>query len=120
MAAKEYTAHQPKFQYLDTDKKNRINQLTEAYFGHMKENSEVYFERIRKFLSDPINADIQRAYENAAAEIDNKVAIRRDQFGAFEALDSRELCVFPFKTGFAAPLSELISGNRNVSEGCVE
>lgn len=74
------------FKYLEIEKKNEINQLSERYFTLIKQRSEKYFGEIDKFLKNPVNDDLREQYYNISDEFNSKITIRRDQYGAFEEI----------------------------------
>lgn len=44
------------------EEKNRLNNMDEEYFKMIKQNHEPYFEKIREFLSNPVNRNIKKHY----------------------------------------------------------
>lgn len=73
-----------RFEYLELEEKNKLNQLSERYFQYIRDNSEAYFAKIDAFLKNPINAQLAEYYYDIADEFNSKLTIRRDQFGAFD------------------------------------
>ncbi|MCK4660385.1 MAG: restriction endonuclease [Phycisphaerae bacterium] len=72
------------FSYIDLDRKNELNNLSERYFRHMQAESSPYFGQIQDFLRDPINRDMADAYDNIAAHFNNTVTVNRDDFAKFD------------------------------------
>lgn len=72
------------FKYFKIEEKNELNRLSERFFNLIQQHSELYFREIEKFLQNPVNDELREQYYNIADEFNNKLTIRRDQFGAFE------------------------------------
>jgi len=72
------------FAYIDLDRKNELNTLSERYFRHMQQVSSPYFGQIQDFLGDPINRDLADTYDNIAADINHRVTVHRDDFARFD------------------------------------
>ncbi|WP_071891372.1 ABC-three component system protein [Hymenobacter sp. PAMC 26628] len=70
--------------FAEKAEKNKINNLDKYYYEIIRRNSLEYFAQIDDFLGDPINIQYALAYENFAAELGNKVEIRRDDFNNFK------------------------------------
>ena len=66
------------------DKKNELNNLSKTYFEDVVKKSMDDFNRIRLFLSDTINQDIEEIYADAVSELNAKIILKRDQFYEFE------------------------------------
>ena len=66
------------------DKKNELNKLSKNYFEDVIKKSLEDFDKIRQFLSDSINQDIEEIYADAASELNAKIALKREQFYEFE------------------------------------
>lgn len=74
------------FEYPGLNRKNKLNNLSESYFDDAIKRSMEDFDRIRAFLSDPINQDIRDLYEDAASELNAKIVLYRKQFYEFESI----------------------------------
>jgi len=74
------------FQYLDIERKNQLNNLSESYFKYIKENSESSFNAIAAFLKKPINKKYTEYYYNTVDELKSKITIRRSEFAQFEEI----------------------------------
>lgn len=74
------------FEYPGLDKKNELNNLSKQYFDDVLKRSIDDFDKIRRFLSDPINQDMESLYTDAASELNAKIALKRDQFHEFELI----------------------------------
>ncbi|MBR5983983.1 MAG: hypothetical protein IK025_09755 [Bacteroidales bacterium] len=72
------------FSKIDLPEKNRLNNLSEEYFGNVISRDFSLFRNIQDFLSEPINAEIRDWYDDAVAELNSKITIYRDRFGGFE------------------------------------
>ena len=68
----------------DIEKKNEINRLSEEYFNLIKEQSLMYFEKIRRFLKDPDNKNHLQKYLSTITELNNKIMCNRQDFDYFE------------------------------------
>lgn len=77
-------AIQSGFEYPGLDKKNELNNLSKNYFDDVIKKSLEDFDKIRLFLSDSINQDIEEIYSDAASELNAKIALKRNQFYEFE------------------------------------
>lgn len=65
----DYLDLKSNFELIDMDDKNRINGMTNEFYEDLKSNYHVYFEKIRSFLSKPINMDLNDIYFDLANEI---------------------------------------------------
>jgi len=70
--------------FIDKDKKNELNKLSQEYFDDVIKKHYIYFDFIKIFLSDPINAKIKDLYEDTIDELNAKIAIFRNEYAAFE------------------------------------
>lgn len=74
------------FEYPGLNKKNELNNLSKNYFDDVVKKSLEDFDKIRTFLSDSINQDIEEIYLDAASELNAKIALKRNQFYEFEQI----------------------------------
>ncbi|TFH94683.1 hypothetical protein E4P48_09865 [Porphyromonas levii] len=74
------------FVFPGLEKKNELNVLSEEYFNSVIQNSIDDFDRIRKFLQNPMNEEIANVYEDAASELNAKIALYREQYYEFEKI----------------------------------
>jgi hypothetical protein len=74
------------FPSMHLDDKNKLNNLSEAYFKDVMKRNMIEFEGIDRFLSDPINQTIKLRFQDAAAEINAKISLHRSDYEAFEYL----------------------------------
>lgn len=74
------------FEYPGLDKKNELNKLSKNYFDDVVKKSMGDFDKIRLFLSDSINQDIEEIYADAVSELNAKIALKREQFYEFEQI----------------------------------
>jgi hypothetical protein len=75
------------FSMINIKQKNEKNKLGEEYYKEIiLENSLEYFNKIRIFLENPINEKIKEIYYDIASELNNLIAIRRNDFDAFEEI----------------------------------
>lgn len=74
------------FEYPGLEKKNELNNLSKNYFDNAVRRSMDDFDKIRQFLSDSINQDIEALYADAVSELNAKIALalKREQFYEFE------------------------------------
>jgi len=70
----------------DIKKKNELNKLSEEYFKIIEERNQSYFNEIKKFLENPANEEFKNNYFNVVEEINNKLAIRTNEYNKFEEL----------------------------------
>ncbi len=75
-----------KFIKIPISKKNELNSLSEEYFKTVLEKSYVYFSKIQDFLTDPINIDYKEKYENTVLDIQEKIMVKRSEFGCFDEI----------------------------------
>ncbi len=81
------------FSHIEKDKKNEKNQLSEDYYKqHILEHSLQEFDKISSFLNNPINEELKDYYYDTAAELNQMITLKRENFDAFE-----ELFVFIYK-----------------------
>lgn len=71
---------------VNVEEKNKKNNLSQAYFELMKEQSLSYFHKIDIFLKDPKNIKLLNAYQNTTTELNNKITIYRKNFSEFEKI----------------------------------
>lgn len=74
------------FEYPGLDRKNELNNLSKNYFDDVVKKSLEDFDKIRAFLSDSINQDIEEIYSDAASELNAKITLNRNQFYEFEQI----------------------------------
>ena len=72
------------FEYIEMQKKNEINKLSQQYFDYMEENSSSYFHIIDDFLTNPINKDLLDFYYTIVDELKGKIITKRDSFNKFD------------------------------------
>lgn len=70
--------------FIDKEKKNILNKLSQDYFDDVIKKHYIYFGFIKSFLSDPINHKIKDLYEDTVDELNAKIAIYRNEYAAFE------------------------------------
>jgi hypothetical protein len=70
--------------FIDKNKKNELNKLSQEYFDDVIKKHYIYFDFIKTFLSDPINSKIKDLYEDTIDELNAKIAIFRNEYAAFE------------------------------------
>lgn len=68
------------------DEKNPKNGLTPDYFEYIKDQSEPYFDRVQKFLADPINEKYRDYYFNIVDELQQRLLVARVDFVTFDSL----------------------------------
>jgi len=75
---------QNEFDFPDKEKKNEINKLSKLYFEEVIKKNYNYFDTISTFLKDPINLKYKNFYEDAIADINAKIVLKKDDYLAFE------------------------------------
>jgi len=81
---KEGAAESTAFAYIDLDRKNELNRLSDRYFRYMQDKSSAYFGQIEDFLKDPINSDLADTYDSIADDFNHRIIVHREDFGAFD------------------------------------
>ena len=74
------------FLYVDIDKKNEINNLSESYYNYIKEMSEKHFKTINEFLVDPKHEEIKGWYMDTADDFRGLIISRRRDFNFFDEI----------------------------------
>lgn len=72
------------FERSSIEEKNKLNKLGDEYFDSAIQRSMADFDRIKKFLQDPINNECASIYEDAASELNAKIALSRNKYCTFE------------------------------------
>ena len=75
------------FKYTEKEEKNRINNLSEAYFEEIKQHSLRFFKDIKDFLGDPRNKAYKAKYLNTADDIRGFILKNSDNFTFMELLE---------------------------------
>src|SRR5690606_29053904 len=57
------------YTYISMERKNELNQLSQAYFDDVIKRNYIHFESISKFLKDPINTSLKEIYEDTVDEV---------------------------------------------------
>ena len=74
------------FSSIPKDKKNELNNLSKEYFDFIQTHSFSHFQKIDSFLKNPINKKLARDYENTVSDLQAKIILERNKYGAFEYL----------------------------------
>ena len=74
------------YDYIEKEKKNMLNNLSDEYFEIMKESFLPYFHRIDEFLGDPKNKQFMEMYKIIALRLKNTLEANRDKNTCFEKL----------------------------------
>ena len=77
---------QSNFKWVDKEKKNKINKLSEEYFDFIKRNSLVYFNQIEGFLEDPRNKQCRDLYDSTVEDLQETIIIERNEYAKFEKI----------------------------------
>lgn len=73
------------FNFLEKEEKNERNRLGKEYYQNIiLSRSLMDFSKIRHFLEDPRNEEFKNYYFDVAAELDQIITLKREQFDAFE------------------------------------
>lgn len=72
------------FPYKPKIEKNKINNLSHAYYEFIKSNSLPYFAEIENFLKNPRNDEFRALYEDTAHEIKGKIITSSTRFSNFD------------------------------------
>lgn len=81
------------FTIIDKKEKNKKNKLSEEYFHeNIVRESLMDFDKIEKFLYDPLNEKLKDYYFDTAYELNQLISLKRDNFDLFE-----EIFVFIYK-----------------------
>jgi len=68
----------------DIEYKNKLNNLSKAYFDNAIKKNLIYFNQIKDFLEDPINEEYLNKYQNTIDDINEEIIIHRDEYDKFE------------------------------------
>lgn len=74
------------YTYISMERKNELNQLSQAYFDDVIKRNYIHFESISNFLKDPINTSLKEVYEDTVDEVNAKIVLNRNDYNAFENL----------------------------------
>jgi hypothetical protein len=75
------------YSHIEKDEKNEKNILSESYYeNEILSKSLMEFDKIEKFLNDPINSTLKEYYYDTAHELNQIITLKRDNFVAFEEL----------------------------------
>lgn len=74
------------YTYINMERKNELNQLSQSYFDDVIKRNYTYFESISNFLKDPINISLKEIYEDTIDELNAKIVLKRSEYNAFENL----------------------------------
>lgn len=70
--------------FIDKNKKNELNKLSQDYFDDVIKKHYIYFDFIKIFLSDPINLNVKDLYDDTVDELNAKIAVFRNDYAVFE------------------------------------
>lgn len=75
------------YSHINKDEKNKKNNLSDEYFhDSVKGLSLMDFDKIERFLNNPMNEDLKDSYFDTAHELNQIISLKRDDFDAFEEL----------------------------------
>lgn len=74
------------FEYVEKEKKNKINSLSEEYFQHIQDEHLMYFSKVEAFLSDPKNRSVLEQYNKTARMFRYRIACIRNRFNSFDEI----------------------------------
>lgn len=75
------------FHYIDKEKKNRLNNVSDEYFDDIKQHSLRFFKDIKDFLGDPCNRTYKAKYINTADDIRGFILKHSDNYTFMELLE---------------------------------
>jgi hypothetical protein len=75
---------QERYLKLPIEEKNNFNNLSADYFREVLRNSYTYFGKISIFLQDPVNSEYKEKYFNTINDIQEKITIKRSDYGCFD------------------------------------
>ncbi len=75
------------FTHIEKNKKNKKNNLSESYYNdEILSKSLMEFEKIERFLDNPINSEFKDYYFDTAHELNQILTLKRNNFDLFEEL----------------------------------
>lgn len=74
------------FNIVELSKKNELNSLSQNFFDNVIKPNISEFETIKRFLSDPVNSEINEIYMDASSDLKAKIELHRDEYSEFEAI----------------------------------
>lgn len=72
--------------YVEMEKKNKLNKLSNEYFENVMKRHYTHFESISTFLKDPINKKLKEQFDDLVDELNAKITIYQNEYFAFEKL----------------------------------
>jgi hypothetical protein len=76
------------FDFVEKTKKNKLNNISEAYFADIRDYSLMYFDAIDNFLKDPRNAELHLDYLNTVSDLQGYILQNRDSYPFEDILES--------------------------------
>ena len=77
-----------KLDFVDKQKKNKLNKLSEDYFADISDHSLMYFDEINDFLKDPKNAELREYYNNTVSDLRGYILRNKKLFNFEEILET--------------------------------
>ena len=77
-----------KYDYVEKEKKNKLNNLSADYFEILKEDFLPYFYKIDSFLKNPMNKSFQTKYKKVSLRLRITIEANRSKYNGFEEVIS--------------------------------
>ncbi len=74
--------------FVDKQKKNKLNNVSDDYFADIKDNSLMYFNSINDFLKDPRNAELREDYNNTVSDLRGYIMQNKNKFTFEDILET--------------------------------
>lgn len=74
------------FDYIEKEKKNKLNSLSDEYFQYIQNEHLAYFSKIDIFLKDPKNEKLLHRYNSIAMIIRFRIATIRSEYSSFDSI----------------------------------
>lgn len=75
------------FEYIEKERKNELNNVSDVYFDDIKQHSLRFFRDIEAFLEDPRNREYKRKYINTASELRGFILTNYQKYAFVELLE---------------------------------
>lgn len=75
------------FEYIEKERKNELNNVSEVYFDDIKQHSLRFFRDIEAFLEDPRNREYKMKYINTASELRGFILTNYQKYAFVDLLE---------------------------------